>query len=83
MKHWSLNKTKRYEGQRVVRPWRKSLHVQKRAPGTGLSFFPQDLTGSELYAQAAGLLHPVVYTTAIILLLSLLAVIISYIYHHR
>nr|XP_035927002.1 adhesion G protein-coupled receptor A3 isoform X2 [Halichoerus grypus] len=41
-----------------------------------------DLTGSELYAQAAGLLHPVVYTTAIILLLSLLAVIISYIYHH-
>ncbi|XP_025293012.1 adhesion G protein-coupled receptor A3 [Canis lupus familiaris] len=41
-----------------------------------------DLTGSELYAQAASLLHPVVYTTAVILLLSLLAVIVSYIYHH-
>ncbi|XP_058578948.1 adhesion G protein-coupled receptor A3 isoform X3 [Neofelis nebulosa] len=40
-----------------------------------------DLTGSELYTQAASLLHPVVYTTAVILLLSLLAVIVSYIYH--
>lgn len=43
----------------------------------------QDLTGSELYTQAASLLHPVVYTTAIILLLCLLAVIVSYMYHHR
>ncbi|XP_060044257.1 adhesion G protein-coupled receptor A3 isoform X3 [Erinaceus europaeus] len=41
-----------------------------------------DLTGSELYTQAANLLHPVVYTTSIILLLCLLAVIVSYIYHH-
>uniref|UniRef100_A0A9L0JW07 Adhesion G protein-coupled receptor A3 n=1 Tax=Equus asinus TaxID=9793 RepID=A0A9L0JW07_EQUAS len=41
-----------------------------------------DLTGSELYTQAASLLHPVVYTTSIILLLCLLAVIVSYIYHH-
>ncbi|XP_019309146.2 adhesion G protein-coupled receptor A3 isoform X2 [Panthera pardus] len=40
-----------------------------------------DLTGSELYTQAASLLHPVVYTTAVILLLSLLTVIVSYIYH--
>lgn len=49
----------------------------------GLSLLSQDLTGSELYTQAASLLHPVVYTTAVILLLSLLAVTISYIYHHR
>lgn len=48
-----------------------------------LSSSPQDLTGSELYTQAASLLHPVIYTTAVILLLCLLAVIISYIYHHR
>uniref|UniRef100_A0A8D0J5S6 Adhesion G protein-coupled receptor A3 n=1 Tax=Sus scrofa TaxID=9823 RepID=A0A8D0J5S6_PIG len=41
-----------------------------------------DLTGSELYTQAAHLLHPVVYTTAVILLLCLLAVIVSYIHHH-
>ncbi|XP_032489131.1 adhesion G protein-coupled receptor A3 isoform X4 [Phocoena sinus] len=41
-----------------------------------------DLTGSELYTQAANLLHPVVYTTAIILLFCLLVVIVSYIYHH-
>ncbi|EDL99907.1 G protein-coupled receptor 125 (predicted), isoform CRA_b [Rattus norvegicus] len=41
-----------------------------------------DLTGSELYTPAASLLHPVVYTTAITLLLCLLAVIISYMYHH-
>ncbi|XP_036186036.1 adhesion G protein-coupled receptor A3 isoform X2 [Myotis myotis] len=41
-----------------------------------------DLTGSELYTQAASLLHPVVYTTAVILLLCLLAVIVSYMYHH-
>ncbi|XP_007953019.1 adhesion G protein-coupled receptor A3 [Orycteropus afer afer] len=41
-----------------------------------------DLTGSELYTQAADLLHPVVYTTAVILLLCLSAVIVSYVYHH-
>ncbi|XP_052497855.1 adhesion G protein-coupled receptor A3 isoform X2 [Budorcas taxicolor] len=41
-----------------------------------------DLTGSELFTQAAHLLHPVVYTTAVVLLLCLLAVIASYIYHH-
>lgn len=46
-------------------------------------FSPQDLTGSELYTQAASLLHPVVYTTAVILLMCLLAVMVSYIYHHR
>ncbi|XP_057402650.1 adhesion G protein-coupled receptor A3 isoform X4 [Balaenoptera acutorostrata] len=41
-----------------------------------------DLTGSALYTQAANLLHPVVYTTAVILLFCLLVVIVSYIYHH-
>ncbi|XP_061047263.1 adhesion G protein-coupled receptor A3 isoform X3 [Eubalaena glacialis] len=41
-----------------------------------------DLTGSEPYTQAANLLHPVVYTTAVILLFCLLVVIVSYIYHH-
>ncbi|XP_075400595.1 adhesion G protein-coupled receptor A3 isoform X2 [Tenrec ecaudatus] len=40
-----------------------------------------DLSGSELYSPAAGLLHPVVYTAAVFLLLGLLAVIFSYIYH--
>ncbi|EPY80530.1 putative G-protein coupled receptor 125 [Camelus ferus] len=42
-----------------------------------------DLTGSDLYTQAASLLHPVVYTTAVILLLSLSVVLVSYIFHHR
>ncbi|KAB1282276.1 Adhesion G protein-coupled receptor A3, partial [Camelus dromedarius] len=41
-----------------------------------------DLTGSDLYTQAASLLHPVVYTTAVILLLSLSVVLVSYIFHH-
>uniref|UniRef100_A0A5F8HL95 Adhesion G protein-coupled receptor A3 n=1 Tax=Monodelphis domestica TaxID=13616 RepID=A0A5F8HL95_MONDO len=41
-----------------------------------------DLTGSEVYSQSADLLHPVVYATSIILLLNLLMIIISYIYHH-
>ncbi|XP_030744489.1 adhesion G protein-coupled receptor A3-like, partial [Echinops telfairi] len=40
-----------------------------------------DLSGSELYTPAAGLLHPVVYTAAVFLLLCLLVIIVSYIYH--
>ncbi|XP_044273869.1 adhesion G protein-coupled receptor A3 isoform X3 [Varanus komodoensis] len=38
-----------------------------------------DLTG---YIQAADLLHPVIYVSAVILLLCLLIIKISYIYHH-
>ncbi|XP_020848188.1 adhesion G protein-coupled receptor A3 isoform X2 [Phascolarctos cinereus] len=41
-----------------------------------------DLTGSEIYSQPADLLHPVVYATSIILLLNLLMINVSYIYHH-
>uniref|UniRef100_A0A7N4P029 Adhesion G protein-coupled receptor A3 n=1 Tax=Sarcophilus harrisii TaxID=9305 RepID=A0A7N4P029_SARHA len=41
-----------------------------------------DLTGSEIYSQSADLLHPVVYATSIILLLNLLMINVSYIYHH-
>ncbi|XP_029446150.1 adhesion G protein-coupled receptor A3 isoform X2 [Rhinatrema bivittatum] len=41
-----------------------------------------DLTGTDLYIQSADLLHPVVYATAVILLLCLLMIIISYMYHH-
>ncbi|XP_078534531.1 adhesion G protein-coupled receptor A3 isoform X1 [Lissotriton helveticus] len=42
-----------------------------------------DLSGSELYTQTASLLHPVVYATAVVLLLCLLTIIVSYVYHHR
>ncbi|KAI1888516.1 hypothetical protein AGOR_G00185970 [Albula goreensis] len=42
-----------------------------------------DLSGGEYYFHSAELLHPVIYATAIILLLCLLAIIVSYIYHHR
>ncbi|KAG9339135.1 hypothetical protein JZ751_024166 [Albula glossodonta] len=42
-----------------------------------------DLSGGEYYLHSAELLHPVIYATAIILLLCLLAIIVSYIYHHR
>lgn len=46
-------------------------------------FYCQDLTGAELYTQPADLLHPVVYATAMVLLMCLLMIIVSYIYHHR
>ncbi|NWY00824.1 AGRA3 protein, partial [Nothoprocta ornata] len=41
-----------------------------------------DLTGAEFYTQPADLLHPVVYATAMVLLMCLLMIIVSYIYHH-
>ncbi|XP_072476468.1 adhesion G protein-coupled receptor A3 isoform X2 [Notamacropus eugenii] len=41
-----------------------------------------DLTGSEIHSQSADLLHPVVYATSIILLLNLLMINVSYVYHH-
>ncbi|XP_071599938.1 adhesion G protein-coupled receptor A3 isoform X2 [Heliangelus exortis] len=41
-----------------------------------------DLTGAELYMQPADLLHPVIYATAMVLLMCLLMIIVSYIYHH-
>ncbi|NWW49707.1 AGRA3 protein, partial [Pedionomus torquatus] len=41
-----------------------------------------DLTGAELYTQPADLLHPVIYATAMVLLMCLLMIIVSYVYHH-
>ncbi|NXR14727.1 AGRA3 protein, partial [Semnornis frantzii] len=41
-----------------------------------------DLTGADLYTQPADLLHPVIYATAMVLLMCLLMIIVSYIYHH-
>uniref|UniRef100_A0A2K6GMN2 Adhesion G protein-coupled receptor A3 n=1 Tax=Propithecus coquereli TaxID=379532 RepID=A0A2K6GMN2_PROCO len=60
----------------------KQLSFKCNVSNTFSSLALKDLTGSELYTQAASLLHPVVYTTAVILLLCLLAVVVSYIYHH-
>ncbi|KAG7458892.1 hypothetical protein MATL_G00225430 [Megalops atlanticus] len=42
-----------------------------------------DLSEIEPYSPSTDLLHPVVYASATILLLCLLSVIISYIYHHK
>uniref|UniRef100_A0A8C8MNP3 Adhesion G protein-coupled receptor A3 n=1 Tax=Oncorhynchus tshawytscha TaxID=74940 RepID=A0A8C8MNP3_ONCTS len=42
-----------------------------------------DLTGVEYFSPSIEPLHPVIYATAIVLLLCLLIIIISYIYHHR
>ncbi|XP_043369997.1 adhesion G protein-coupled receptor A3 isoform X2 [Dermochelys coriacea] len=41
-----------------------------------------DLAGGELYTQPAAVLHPVIYATSIVLLMCLLMIIVSYIYHH-
>ncbi|KAM7168416.1 adhesion G protein-coupled receptor A3 isoform 2-T3 [Macrochelys suwanniensis] len=41
-----------------------------------------DLAGGEIYTQPAALLHPVIYATSIVLLMCLLMIIVSYIYHH-
>nr|XP_048704668.1 adhesion G protein-coupled receptor A3 isoform X3 [Caretta caretta] len=41
-----------------------------------------DLAGGELYTQPSALLHPVIYATSIVLLMCLLMIIVSYIYHH-
>uniref|UniRef100_A0A667ZCS4 Adhesion G protein-coupled receptor A3 n=1 Tax=Myripristis murdjan TaxID=586833 RepID=A0A667ZCS4_9TELE len=42
-----------------------------------------DLSSVEYFSPSIQPLHPVIYATAIILLLCLLTIIISYIYHHR
>ncbi|XP_030635049.1 adhesion G protein-coupled receptor A3 [Chanos chanos] len=42
-----------------------------------------DLSGAEVIVHNIKLLHPVIYATAIVLVLCLLAVIVSYIYHHK
>ncbi|KAE8629274.1 hypothetical protein XENTR_v10000419 [Xenopus tropicalis] len=41
-----------------------------------------DLTGTEVYSHPVTLLHPVVYASAVVLLLCLLLLIISYLYFH-
>uniref|UniRef100_A0AAQ5X492 Adhesion G protein-coupled receptor A3 n=1 Tax=Amphiprion ocellaris TaxID=80972 RepID=A0AAQ5X492_AMPOC len=42
-----------------------------------------DLSSVEFFSPSIQPLHPVIYATAIILLLCLITIIISYIYHHR
>ncbi|XP_075968576.1 adhesion G protein-coupled receptor A3 [Anarhichas minor] len=42
-----------------------------------------DLSSVEYLSPSIQPLHPVIYTTTIILLISLLTIIISYVYHHR
>ncbi|XP_054457317.1 adhesion G protein-coupled receptor A3 [Anoplopoma fimbria] len=42
-----------------------------------------DLSSVEYFSPSIQPLHPVIYATTIILLISLLTIIISYIYHHR
>ncbi|KAL0970319.1 hypothetical protein UPYG_G00240380 [Umbra pygmaea] len=42
-----------------------------------------DLTGVEYFYPSIVPLHPVIYATSVVLLLCLLTIIISYIYHHR
>ncbi|XP_077136087.1 adhesion G protein-coupled receptor A3 [Ranitomeya variabilis] len=41
-----------------------------------------DLTGAETYTHPVTLLHPVVYASAVVLLLCVLVLIISYLYYH-
>nr|XP_014436598.1 adhesion G protein-coupled receptor A3 isoform X4 [Pelodiscus sinensis] len=41
-----------------------------------------DLAGGELYTEPPVLLHPVIYATSVVLLMCLLMIIVSYIYHH-
>ncbi|XP_075050831.1 adhesion G protein-coupled receptor A3 [Mixophyes fleayi] len=41
-----------------------------------------DLTGTELYTHPVTLLHPVVYASAVMLLLCLLMLIVGYLYYH-
>ncbi|XP_073502909.1 adhesion G protein-coupled receptor A3 [Phyllobates terribilis] len=41
-----------------------------------------DLTGAEIYTHPVTLLHPVVYASALVLLLCVLVLIISYLYYH-
>lgn len=43
----------------------------------------QDLSSVEFFSPRVQPLHPVIYATAGVLLLCLLTIIISYIYHHR
>lgn len=43
----------------------------------------QDLSSVEFFSPSIQPLHPVIYATAVVLLLCLLTIIISYIYHHR
>lgn len=43
----------------------------------------QDLSSVELFSPSIQPLHPVIYATAVALLLCLLTIIVSYIYHHR
>ena len=43
----------------------------------------QDLSGVEYFIPSIQPLHPVIYASSSVLLLCLLAIMVSYIYHHR
>lgn len=43
----------------------------------------QDLSNVELFSPSVQPLHPVIYATAAVLLLCLLAIMVTYTYHHR
>lgn len=44
---------------------------------------PQDLSSVEFFSPSIRPLHPVIYATAVVLLLCLLAIVVTYAYHHR
>lgn len=43
----------------------------------------QDLSNVEFFSPSVQPLHPVIYATAIVLLLCLFTIIVTYAYHHR
>lgn len=43
----------------------------------------QDLSAVEYFSPSIQPLHPVIYATSVIVLLCLLTIIVSYIYHHK
>lgn len=43
----------------------------------------QDLSNVEFFSPGVQPLHPVIYATAVVLLLCLLTIVVTYTYHHR
>uniref|UniRef100_A0A8C7CQK9 Adhesion G protein-coupled receptor A3 n=1 Tax=Oncorhynchus kisutch TaxID=8019 RepID=A0A8C7CQK9_ONCKI len=69
--------------QREARACSRIVECLQRISVHQLASGTQDLTGVEYFSPSIEPLHPVLYATAIVLLLCLLAIIISYVYHHR
>lgn len=72
----------------VVTP--RKLQATRRSSGRGhepstfvFACAMQDLSNVEFFSPSIQPLHPVIYATTVVLLLCLLTIIISYIYHHR